>query len=308
MTLAAPIAGAATALAVAGLADVALGWRRRRARRGLAALLARSPVRAGGLLGRVRARWRPAAGAAARLDAAGLDGAQAPQLAAVRGAAALAGLAFAALLAPGLPARWVVLEVVAASGAGYLSPDVWLRRRAQQRGRAIAAELADVLDLLRVAASAGLPVRRALTEVGRRHPGVLAARRAAAGPGLRGRGAPPGAGRPPPGVGGAGPAGAAARLGLGAPDDDVLAAVERRCPAEGIPALTAAITRARRLGAPLAGTLAAQAEQARAGRAQRCAEAAARASPKIQLVVALLLVPSVLLLVAAALIPSFVAQ
>jgi len=101
---------------------------------------------------------------------------------------------------------------------------------------------------------------------------------------------------------------AAARLGLGAPDDDVLAAVERRCPAEGIPALTAAITRARRLGAPLAGTLAAQAEQARAGRAQRCAEAAARASPKIQLVVALLLVPSVLLLVAAALIPSFVAQ
>src|SRR3954471_20064825 len=162
MTLAAPIAGAATALAVAGLADVALGWRRRRARRGLAALLARSPVHAGGLLGRVGARWRPAADAAPRLEAAGLNGAQAPQLAAVRGAAALAGLAFAALLAPGLPARWVVLEVVAASGAGYLSPDVWLRRRAQQRGRALAAELADVLDLLRVAASAGLRVRGAL--------------------------------------------------------------------------------------------------------------------------------------------------
>jgi len=57
-------------------------------------------------------------------------------------------------------------------------------------------------------------------------------------------------------------------------------------------------------GVTFAGTLAAQAEQARARRAQRCAEAAARASPKIQLVVALLLVPSVLLLVAAALIPS----
>jgi tight adherence protein C len=117
-----------------------------------------------------------------------------------------------------------------------------------------------------------------LTEVGRRHPGVLAAELARA----------------------------AARLNLGAPDGDVLAALERRCPAEGIPALTAALTRARQLGAPLAGTLAAQAEQARARRAQRCAEAAARASPKIQLVIALLLVPSVLLLVAAALIPSLV--
>src|SRR4051794_18198937 len=163
MTLAAPIAGAATALAAAGLADIALGWRRWRARRGLAALLARSPVHAGGLLGRVGARWRPAADAAARLEAAGLDGAQAPQLAAVRGAAALAGLAFAALLAPGLPPRWVVLEVLAASGAGYLTPDVWLRRRAHQRERAIAAELAHVLGLLRVAAPAGLPVRRGLT-------------------------------------------------------------------------------------------------------------------------------------------------
>ena len=133
-----------------------------------------------------------------------------------------------------------------------------------------------MLDLLRVAASAGLPVGRALTEVGRRHPGVLAAELARA----------------------------AARLGLGAPDDEVLAAFERRCPAEGIGALTAALARARRLGSPLSGTLAAQAEQARARRAARCAEAAARASPKIQLVVALLLVPSVLLLVAAALIPS----
>jgi tight adherence protein C len=279
VTLAALLAGGAVALTVVGLVEFAGTWRgRRRARRGLAVLLARTPARPSGLLGRLGARGRAAAGAAARLEAAGLDGAHAPRLAAVRGGAALAGLAFAVLLAPGLPPRWVVLEALAASGAGYLAPDVWLRRRAQRRARAIAAELADVLDLLRVAASAGLPPRRALTEVGRRHPGVLAAELARA----------------------------AARLNLGAPDDDVLAALERRCPADGIPALTAALARARRLGAPLAGTLAAQAEQARARRAQRCAEAAARASPKIQLVVALLLVPSVLLLVAAALIPSFV--
>jgi tight adherence protein C len=270
-------AGGATVLAVVGLVELAGTWRaRRRARRSLARLLERTPASVG-VLGRLGARGRAAAGAAARLEAAGLDGSRASQLATVRGGAALAGLAFALLLAPGLPPRWVVLEALAAAGAGYLAPDVWLRRRAQRRARAIAAELADVLDLLRVAASAGLPTRRALAEVGRRHPGVLAAELARA----------------------------AARLNLGAPDGDVLAALERRCPAEGIAALTAALTRARQLGAPLAGTLAAQAEQARARRAQRCAEAAARASPKIQLVVALLLVPSVLLLVAAALIPSF---
>jgi tight adherence protein C len=197
---------------------------------------------------------------------------------AVKVGAAVAALAAALIALPVAPGRTGALILAGAPAAAYLAPDAGLRRRARKRARVVEAELADVLDLLRVATAAGLPPRRALQEVGRRHPGVLAAELARA----------------------------AARLDLGAPDDAVLAALERRCPAEGIAALTAALTRARRLGAPLAGTLAAQAEQARARRAQRCAEAAARASPKIQLVVALLLVPSVLLLVAAALIPSFV--
>jgi tight adherence protein C len=271
------LAGLAAALAVAALAELAAARRRRRPRahRGgrMPALLART---GGGALARMGSRWRPAGDAAARLEAAGLDGAHAPQLAAARGGAACAGLALIAPLAPGMPLRWIVLTTGAAAGIGYLAPDVWLRRRAQQRTRAIESELADVLDLLRVATAAGLPPRRALQEVGRRHPGVLARELARA----------------------------AARIGLGAPDHEVLGKLERRCPAAGIPALTAALARARRLGAPLSPTLAAQAEQARARRAQRCAEAAARAAPKIQLVVALLLVPSVLLLVAAALIPA----
>ncbi|HKG17710.1 MAG TPA: hypothetical protein VKA96_08480, partial [Solirubrobacteraceae bacterium] len=49
---------------------------------------------------------------------------------------------------------------------------------------------------------------------------------------------------------------------------------------------------------------AAQAEETRAARTRRVRERAARAAPKIQLVVALLLVPSVLLMVAAALVAS----
>ena len=59
-------------------------------------------------------------------------------------------------------------------------------------------------------------------------------------------------------------------------------------------------------GAPLSETLAAQAAEARADRARRIREQAAKAAPKIQLVVALLLVPSVMLLVVAALVAALV--
>jgi tight adherence protein C len=137
----------------------------------------------------------------------------------------------------------------------------------------MADELADVLDLLRVAVDAGLSPARALQEVGRRRHGPLAAELRAA----------------------------AARIDLGVPRAHVLEALERRCPAEGIPALTAALLRAERHGAPLGPALAALAADARARQAQRLRERAARAAPKIQLVVALLLVPAVMLMVGAAL-------
>jgi tight adherence protein C len=55
---------------------------------------------------------------------------------------------------------------------------------------------------------------------------------------------------------------------------------------------------------PLGPNLAAQAAEARSRTARRHTETAARAAPQVQLVVALLLVPSVLLFVAAALIPA----
>jgi tight adherence protein C len=73
-----------------------------------------------------------------------------------------------------------------------------------------------------------------------------------------------------------------------------------------VAALVAALRRAERHGAPLGGTLAAQAAEARAAHARRLHEQAARAAPKIQLVVALMLVPAAMLLVAAALVASLV--
>jgi tight adherence protein C len=137
-------------------------------------------------------------------------------------------------------------------------------------------ELGDVLELLRVAVEAGLTVARALGEVGRRHPGVLAAeiRRAA---GL---------------------------MELGRSQQLALEALVSRCPTPGVATLAAALRRAERHGAPLGDALAAQAEDARARRAREAIEVAARAAPKIQLIVALLLVPSAMLLMAAAMLPA----
>ena len=85
---------------------------------------------------------------------------------------------------------------------------------------------------------------------------------------------------------------------------DALGGLATRLPQPEIHALVGALDRARRHGAPLGDTLAAQARSARFALARRIREDAARAGPKIQLVVALLLVPSVLLLVAAALLSA----
>ncbi len=68
--------------------------------------------------------------------------------------------------------------------------------------------------------------------------------------------------------------------------------------------LVAAIERSRRFGSPLAEQLRRQAAALRRDQRRAVEERAARAAPKIQLVVALVLVPSVLLMIAAALIAN----
>jgi tight adherence protein C len=266
------LAGLAGALAAAGIVDLAAARRpRTRAPRAEAIWkLARALAR------RTSVRRRPVPDAlTARLDAAGSNADPGEVMVAKLGAVPAAALA-ALTVAPLAPGRLGIALIAGAPLAGFFAPDLWLRRRARARARVIEAEQADVVDLLRVALAAGLSPWRALAEVGRRHPGVLAAELGAA----------------------------ARRVGLGMPPEDALDRLERRCPASGTHALTAALRRADRLGAPPGRALAALAEEARARRARRAAEQAARAAPKIQLVVALLLVPSVLLLVAAALVPA----
>ncbi len=230
-------------------------------------LLARVARRAG--------RRAPARDLDARIAAAGAPlGLGAGDIVTLKGAGAVGALLLAFTLHGLLPGRLGLLLPVAAPAAGYLAPDLLLARRARARERRIAGEIADVLDLLRVAIGAGLPIGRAIGEVGRRMRGVLAGELAAA----------------------------SVRLQLGARRSDVLAQLVARCPGAGVATLSAAIARSDRHGAPLAPALTALAAEARAEESRRLRDAAARAAPKIQLVVALVLVPAVMLLVGAVLV------
>jgi tight adherence protein C len=211
---------------------------------------------------------------ARRLDAAGAPPTVAvAEVMALKCGAAVAAFAAALPAVALLPGRLGTVAILAAPAGAFLAPDAWLARRTRRRRAAMAAELPEVLDLLHVAVSAGLPALRALGEVGRRRAGPLAAE-------LRT---------------------AATRAALGVPRAQALERLAWRCPLDGVAALVAAIGRSERHGAPLAPALRALAADARAQRAQRVRESAARAAPKIQLVVALLLVPAVMLLVGACL-------
>ncbi len=175
-----------------------------------------------------------------------------------------------AALAPG---RLGVIVALAAPVAGFLAPDLWLARLAAERARRVRRELPALLDILRVSVEAGGSLPEALRSVGERSDGPLAREWRAVG----------------------------REVALGVPLVDALAGLEERVPLPEVHALVGALERTRRHGVPLAETLAAQARAARFALARRIRDDAARAGPKIQLVVALLLVPSVLLLVAAAL-------
>jgi tight adherence protein C len=264
---AAALAFAAAVLAVAGLA--ALGPPVRIARADSGAGLLRLLAAAGRPLGA-----RTPRDLAARIAAAGVPAGLGPrELMAAKVAAALAGGAFGLLAGSVAPGRLGPLVVVASPVAGFLGPDLWLHRRAGARARRGRRELPALLDLLRVTVEAGGSLPAALDAVGRRAGGPVAAEWRTVG----------------------------REVALGVPLTAALDSMVARLPLPELRALAAALGRARRHGAPLADTLAAQARDARSAVRRQVQEEGARAGPKMQLVVALLLVPSVLVLVAAAL-------
>jgi tight adherence protein C len=97
---------------------------------------------------------------------------------------------------------------------------------------------------------------------------------------------------------------ALAEISAGRPQERALASLRERVSGSELAALVAAIERSRRYGSPLADQLRHQASALRIDQRRAVQERAARAAPKIQLVVALVLVPSVLLMIAAGLIAN----
>ncbi|HEU5142574.1 MAG TPA: type II secretion system F family protein, partial [Solirubrobacterales bacterium] len=138
------------------------------------------------------------------------------------------------------------------------------------------AALPDALDLLAVGSAAGRSPGSGLAEIGRAGAGPLAAELRVV----------------------------AAELGCGLPLAEALRSLRARSPGREVAAVCAAIERSHRLGSPLAEQLRRQSGALRRDRRRAVEEQAARAAPKIQLVVALVLVPSVLLMIAAGLIAN----
>lgn len=175
-------------------------------------------------------------------------------------------------IASALPGRTGLVVAIALPAVAAVAPELVLGRLARRRRELIRLELPAVLDLMATAADAGRGGAALIVTAAERTGGALGAEL-----GL-----------------------AAVDLSLGRPGRDVLADLGRRGGPE-LAALAALLDRSRRLGVPLATALRDQAEAQRQTAGRKLSERADRAAPKIQLVVALVLVPSVLLILCAAL-------
>jgi tight adherence protein C len=217
-------------------------------------------------------RINPPRDLGARLTAAGEPGGLGPrEWMALKIGCAVAVSAPSLGIVAGGSSRFVTLVALAGPLAGFAAPDFWLARAVRARSEAAVRELPDLLELLRVSVEAGSAPIRAMGAVAAQFDGPLAAewRRVAA------------------------------AVALGEPQADAIVDMTGRIASEEVRAFADALLRSRRHGLPLGATLGTQAARARDARRRRIREQAARAGPKMQLVVALVLVPSMLLIVAA---------
>ena len=210
-----------------------------------------------------------------RLDRAGLGARVSPRgFAGAKLAGAGLGALAAVAVAPVAPARLAPALAIALVASGFLGPDAWAERLARRRRDAMVAALPDALDLVAVGTATGRTPVALLSEISAGTVGPLATELALA----------------------------VAEIEAGGRQADALAGLRERTGAPELGAVAAALERSRRYGSPLAEQLHAQAATLRTQEQRRIADHAAKAAPKIQLVVAMVLVPSALLAIAAALI------
>lgn len=191
-------------------------------------------------------------------------------------AGALVGALVGIAASPAAPGRLPILVIAAFPVAGFFAPDAVLARRARLRQRRLLAALPAALDLLAISAGSGRGPAAGIEQLAKAGEGPLAEEMRLT----------------------------LAELSCGVPMSEALESLRSRVPGSELATLVAAIERSRRFGSPLADQLRRQAASLRTASRRATEEHAARAAPKIQLVVALILVPSVLLMIAAGLIAN----
>ncbi len=175
-----------------------------------------------------------------------------------------------------LPTRMLPLAAILLLAGAAELPVWWLRRRADRRSVALRAALPDALELMRACLAAGLALRRSLSLVADHCSEPVATEFACV----------------------------AAETAFGIPQATALDGLAARNPEPEIRSLVSAIRQAERHGSPLAPVIAAQAHDARLALNREIIERAARAGPKIQLIVSTTIVPAALLAFAAVVIAA----
>jgi tight adherence protein C len=213
-------------------------------------------------------------GLADRVRRAGLEGVLSPRSVLLGKAVAAAfGMLFGSLFTSLLPGRLAPPILLAVAAGGFILPDFLLERTARRRHRSMVAALPDVLDLLAVSVQTGRGLGGCLLDLATSGRGPLIEEMARAGD----------------------------DMAWGSGQAAALEDLRRRVGGPEITSFVSTLERSRRLGSPLADQLRRQSATLRQDQRRAIEEQAARAAPKIQLVIALILVPSVLLLIVASL-------
>jgi len=190
-----------------------------------------------------------------------------------KGAGAALGMMFGSLFTGLLPGRLAPLILLGLAAGGFILPDLMLEKTARARHRRMVTALPDVLDLLAVSVQTGRGLGGCLLDLASSGRGPLVREMSRAGD----------------------------DMAWGSGQAAALEGLRQRIGGPEITSFVSTLERSRRLGSPLAEQLRRQSATLRQDQRRAIEEQAARAAPKIQLVIALVLVPSVLLLIVASL-------
>jgi tight adherence protein C len=176
----------------------------------------------------------------------------------------LGGLMLLLVLAGSSPLLLPVAVVV-----GWFGPDIWLSREARIRQERIERDLPDFLDILAVTVRAGLGYRAALQRVAESLSGPVSEEMLTS---LR-------------------------QMDLGASRRDAFLAMAARNSSEALTSMVSAQLQAEELGVPLSEALNEIAEDMRRAAHQDARRRAARAAPRISLIVTTVIVPGAMILI-----------